>query len=78
MPAMATWTRGRVVVRRALPSLVMMPMLPVAAMAKLAPEMPMSAWQYLGRSSRRATLTSFWMSTSCCLWVTSVKRSATW
>ncbi len=61
-PTRATWTRGRVVTRRALPSLLMMPRVPVSAMAKLAPEIPMSAVRKALRNSRRATFTRLPMS----------------
>ena len=62
MPMMATCTLGRVVTRRALPSLVTVRMDPVSATAMLAPEMPMSASRNLERSSSRATLTRRGMS----------------
>ena len=53
-------------------------MLPVSAMQKLAPEMPMSAASNLGRSSRRATFTSRCTSSrSCFSPVTRSKSSAT-
>ncbi len=64
-PTMATWIRGRVVTRRALPSLVTITRLPVSATAMLAPEMPMSASRNLGRSLARANFTSLGMSGVC-------------
>ena len=61
-PTTATWIRGRVETRRALPSLVTTTSVPVSATATLAPVMPMSAARNFCRSSRRATATSAGMS----------------
>ena len=48
MPIIATCTRGIVVDRRPLPSLVQMQMLPVSATPKFTPLMPRSAAEELG------------------------------
>ena len=56
MPTRATWILGSEAVRRALPSFSVMEIMPVSAMAKLAPLMPMSAWQYFKRRAWRAIM----------------------
>ena len=58
MPSSVIIVRGSAAVRRALPSFSVMEIIPVSAMAKLAPVMPTSAWRYFSRSTRRATIVS--------------------
>ena len=59
MPIRTTCTRGRVVTRRALPSLLTSTMAPESTTPKLAPVMPMSADRKASRSLARAILASF-------------------
>ena len=65
------------VTRRALPSLVMMTMLPVSATAIFAPEMPIPAVRNLPRSSLRASFTSAGMSAASRSFTSLLKISAT-
>ena len=56
MPSRVTMVLGRAEVSRELPSFSVMEIMPVSAMAKLAPVKPTSAWMYFWRITRRATM----------------------
>ena len=73
-----TWIRGRVVTIRAFPSFVTRPIAPFSAMAKLAPEIPMSARRNFSRSSLRAAWTIMAMSGGISSLSSFEKYSATW
>jgi len=64
MPVITQWMRGTVVTMSALPSLVTVSVVPVSAMMKLAPEMPMSALRKCSRSAWRASRVSAGISVS--------------
>ena len=58
MPMSVIIVFGSAAVSRAFPSFSVMETMPVSAMAKFAPVMPMSAVRYFERKARRAAIVS--------------------